>query len=507
MSRKAKVNQVILLIMDDVRAEHLFDLMNEGKAPNMTSLAEKGISCRNCITSFPSITYPCYSNIITGAYSGYYPKEGSGVVNYHWVGRTDPPSEGKRFPIIRNYGAGRQLWRLGKDVGKRVQTIFEQAGEGNFLSALNVLFRGSEVKVPFKFTSELIFKIAIDTYKNPGDIFPNNEIPKITIIYIPQTDELMHKRGFKSRKYINEILSCDKYLGSLIETLKTMGYYDDTAIGIISDHGNYAAPNMYNLEPFFQAKGLRQYEPEKGTGDFDATFGSVGFFNFPGNTWHNHPTIEDLKNFVPSGSNGKVINLFEMIWEIPGTKYMYYRENENTPDKGRINLEYKDPKTGKIAKGQIEFEGHGINQKTKYKFNDLDLFGYEKHEKAEKLLDDKAHTIDEWLAATYQIDFPMFIDQLPRYFKNPRTCDIITSTCGEYAFGFEHGKTKEASPYSHDIALKSSMTVPFIIGGSGAIPNFELSYCKTTDAVPTLLDLLGIKPHWSVVGNSILNQK
>ena len=141
MSRKAKVNQVILIIMDCVRAEHLFGFIDEGRLPNMALLAKKGISCRDCITSFPSITYPCYSNIVIGAYSGYYPKEGSGVVNYHWVGRSDPPSEGKKFPMIRNYGAGRQLWRLGKDLGQTVKTIFEQAGEGNFLSALNVFIR------------------------------------------------------------------------------------------------------------------------------------------------------------------------------------------------------------------------------------------------------------------------------------------------------------------------------------------------------------------------------
>ena len=31
----------------------------------------------------------------------------------------------------------------------------------------------------------------------------------------------------------------DKNLGSLMTTLKTAGYYDDTAIAIITDHGNY----------------------------------------------------------------------------------------------------------------------------------------------------------------------------------------------------------------------------------------------------------------------------
>ena len=101
----------------------------------------------------------------------------------------------------------------------------------------------------------------------------------------------------------------------------------------------------------------------------------------------------------------------------------------------------------------------------------------------------------------------MIIDQIPRYFKNPRSCDIIVSTLGEYCFNYEHGKTKGTSLFSHDNALRGSMIVPFIIGGSPEIPPMEISYCKTTDMVPTLLDLLGLKPHSSVIGESLLEHQ
>ena len=59
---------------------------------------------------------------------------------------------------------------------------------------------------------------------------------------------------------------------------------------------------------------------------------------------------------------------------------------------------------------------------------------------------------------TNKIDFPMLIDQIPRYFKNPRACDIMFSTCGEYGFNYEHGKTVNDHAYSHDIAIKKSDT-------------------------------------------------
>jgi len=184
---------------------------------------------------------------------------------------------------------------------------------------------------------------------------------------------------------------------------------------------------------------------------------------------------------------------------------MYYRDDSNTPDKGIIHLEKRSHKNGKIIKGRIEYEGQGKHQQTKYLYKDEELFGYNNYEDTSTILDTNFHNIDEWLSVTNKIDFPMLIDQIPRYFKNPRACDIMFSTCGEYGFNYEHGKTVNDHVYSHDIAIKKSMTVPFIIGGSPEIPNLKLEYCKTTDMVPTLLDLLGIKPHSSVVGRSLLN--
>ena len=75
MARSSLVDQVILILIDDVRASHLFDLIGKGKLPNIAQIAENGVSSQNCITSFPSITFPCYSNVIIGSYSGYFPIE------------------------------------------------------------------------------------------------------------------------------------------------------------------------------------------------------------------------------------------------------------------------------------------------------------------------------------------------------------------------------------------------------------------------------------------------
>ena len=54
---------------------------------------------------------------------------------------------------------------------------------------------------------------------------------------------------------------------------------------------------MYDIAPFFSDLGLIPYVPKKKLGDFDAVMGSVGFFNFPGESWHHHPTAEQMLDF------------------------------------------------------------------------------------------------------------------------------------------------------------------------------------------------------------------
>jgi len=184
---------------------------------------------------------------------------------------------------------------------------------------------------------------------------------------------------------------------------------------------------------------------------------------------------------------------------------MYYKDDGSTSDKGIIHLERRDRTTKKIVRGKIEYYGNGKDQKTKYIFDNEDLFGYINSEKSSSLLDNKSHTINEWIEATYQTNFINLVDQLPRHFKNPRSCDIMVSNMGLYNYNYEHGHTKGISPFSHDIASRESMFVPLIIGGSLEIPKLDLSFCKTTDIVPTLLDLLGKEAHSSVIGESVLD--
>ena len=495
--------------------------------PNFKKVMENGIFSKNCITDFPSVTQPTQISMITGTYTGDFRKElCHGIPLTNWMDRSYSP------PQLRCYGANDfQIYKINEDLGENCKTILEMIDEGNKSSIIQFVNRGSYYFFPenkinliyyyllLKFSRNLkktlakintgsIYKL-LDTFKNPKKYFGNNNAPICSLLYLFTPDLLMHYFGYQSQIYKLNLMQIDKVIGILIDELNKLGYLEETAIAIASDHGNYEALCVSNLNSFFEQFGLHNYHPrKKPKGNLNlAEFGGVGFFNFKSQkhvskkySWL-HPTIEEIEKYGP-----KRINLIDVLFKINGSRLMYFREENYNNLKGIIHLRRKDQKTGKVYSGEIHYMGQAEDFKTKYiaENPNNDIFGYVKDDIANKLLDNKYHSIDEWTEATYHLDYPLYPDLISRHFKNPRSSDIIISTGGKVTYNIEHGKQKNRIKYGHDIGLRNCAIVPLIIGGSSEIPHKEIPYCKITDIVPTLLEIIGKKPHKSVVGKSLI---
>ncbi len=524
-----KVNHIIYCIIDDVRASHFFNFIDKGLLPNFRKLMEKGLYSKTCITDFPSVTFPTQVTQITGTYTGDYRKElCHGVPLYNWMGRDYTP------PILRDYGGtDLQIYKINEDMGPNCKTILEMVEEGNKTSLTQYINRGTNYMVP-KSKIQLIYyylllnlaarrntaktmarmntvvvKWLIENFKNPQKYFGNNEVPIASLLWFATSDVLQHWYGYDSYLYKLNLLHIDKCIGILIDKLEEMGYFEDTVIAVTADHGNYKAEKIGDLKNFYQKTGLRQFHRRRNIkGDMDlAEFGGIGAFNFRGanaicnkHAW-SHPSIKEMENYGP-----KRINLFEELFKIEGTVLMYYRDDANTINKGKIILKRKDEKGNRIITGEIEYHGTGKSLKTKYTCEDLnqDIFGYLNDDISCNLVDNKFHTIEEWLEGTHHLDYPLYPDLMTRHFKNPRSSDIFISNQGKVMYNIGHGKKKNNHLYSHDIGLRKSAVVPLIIGGSTELPIKEVSFCKTTDIVPTLLYCLGKKPHESVIGENLI---
>jgi len=524
-----KINRIIFCIIDDVRSEHFFNFIKDGLLPNFKRIMEGGIFSKNCVTDFPAVTYPTQATMITGTYTGDYQREYChGIPSYHWMDRDFAP------PILRSYGSSDlQIFKLNEDLGNNCKTILEMIGNGNKTSISQFINRGATyfyprskigmglyyllMKYPLnlkrmlaRFNSRVV-QFLLENFRKPKKYFGNQEPPIGSLIYFLTTDLLMHAFGYDSQLYKLNLFHIDKVMGILIDELAKMGYLDETAIVIASDHGNYLANKVGDLNSIYIKNGLKPYYPGKNyKGNFHLSeFGGVGFFYFRGskNSFRNNkyqwirPTLKELENFGPNR-----INLLEKLFKIEKSQLMYYKDDNNTHQKGIIYLKRKDEKTGKIYNGLIEYKGMNRDYKTKYiaENGDNDVFEYLKDRNASKLLDGKFHSHSEWLDATYHLDFPLYPDLIPRNFKNPRSSDIILSTDGSVIYNIAHNKRKSDNMYSHDLGLRNSSIVPLLIGGSSEIPHKEITSCATTDIVPTLLKMLGRKLHPSVIGKSLI---
>ena len=524
------INHAILCIIDDVKSTQFFDLINDGKLPNFKELMENGIFSQNCITDFPSVTFPTQVSIITGTYTGDYRNEPChGVPAFNWLDRAVAP------PRLRSYGTYGtderiQIYKINDDLGENCQTMLEMIGEDEPTASITQFVnRGAKYFYPERKTKLALYYLLLrrtrrfqhyilkantmvihkllECFKHPKKYFKIKEPPIASLLWFMSSDILMHLYGFDSIIYKKNLMHIDKLIGILIEELEKMGYLNQTAIAITSDHGNYAAKKTGDLTTFFKPPDLTNYHHRKyPLGNMDiAEFTGIGMFNFKSNRYTNqyiwdHPSNSELRKYGP-----KEVNLFEKLFQIEGTQLMYHRNDGNSFQHGSIRL-YKNRNEKNIDKATIYYRGIGNEYKTKYVLDDpdYDIFNYIDNEKAARLLDNKFHSIDEWLEATYDINYPLYIDLIPRHFKNPRAADIIVSTKGEIVYHVKHGKKKNHGVYCHDIGLRESAVIPLIIGGSEELPHKEISYCKITDIVPTLLALVGKKPHISVTGKDLI---
>ncbi len=525
-----KINRIIYCIIDDIRAEQLFQLINKGLMPNFKKLSEEGIFSKNCVTDFPAVTYPTQVSMITGTHTGDYRNElCHGVPLYNWMERGVSP------PLFRSYGTigsdeRIQIYKMNEDIGENCQTILEMIKGGNKASILQFINRGAdyfypETKAKFAFyylllknsrhiekhlfrVNTLVVKKIIEVFKNPRRFFDLNEAPIASLLWFVSPDVLLHLYGSTSKQYLLNMIHIDKVFGVLLKELENMGYLDDTAIAISSDHGNYPVKAFGNLSPFIQNYGLHNYHPRKNVkGTINMTdIGGVGFFNVKSRdsyskTYWKPPKLKDLESYGP-----KKINLLSELFKIKGCELMYYRDDDNKLDKGIIHLKRKLNNSEKIISGYLEYRGLGREYQIKYsnEDQDYDIFDYYKDELSCKLIDNKFHYPREWLENTHHIDYPIYPELVPHHFKNPRGADIIISTKGSVVYNIKHGVEKKPNRYVHDIGLRSCSIVPLLIGGSKDIPKKEVTFCKTIDIVPTLLKMIQQKLHKSVLGESLI---
>lgn len=446
---------VLYVIIDDVRNDHLYQLMSNGFLPTMQALSSNAIHLKHCITTFPSVTIPAHISLLTSQYPDSFNIPG---IKYY---RRDI----QKFIKISDSLHG---WlTLDEQIPPDVNTIYEMLpGEDTFVAYEGVT-RGAKFVYSFRDATNL-FKPASKIFKNHVENHQNT-VPTLSVLWYYQPDPILHSYGAESRKYLRELVRVDRDLGYILKFLKSLDKMDDTLVVITSDHGNYTADEKLELGDQLQPQGLIRDR------DYFVDFGSVGMFWFTTGSNPNEPVpLTELKEY-----GSKKRNLIDIISQIKGVERVFYLDEKTDVIHGfhgtkRGSIEWQDGKT---------------------KIGGEDIFGYDSDPLACQLSKDEFHDPKTWLKHTYGSELPLLPDQLARLFHNKNRPDLIACTdC----------KTVYNHLYSHDTYRQSVMNVPLILSGHG-IPPMSIECARVVDIVPTILTFLGHKAPKKITGKPLLN--
>ncbi|MGZ5359821.1 MAG: alkaline phosphatase family protein, partial [Solirubrobacterales bacterium] len=138
--------KLVLIVVDAMHPGMLRQAMEAGEAPTFAALAERGELIEDMVSSFPSVTPVCCSEMMTGAGPGDH-----GVIGMNWYHRLERRyiEYGSSFEATRTFGLFRAMYDLVYNMNLdhlswEVETLFERLGDAGVRTATTpfLIYRG-----------------------------------------------------------------------------------------------------------------------------------------------------------------------------------------------------------------------------------------------------------------------------------------------------------------------------------------------------------------------------
>jgi hypothetical protein len=142
----ARERKLVLCVVDSLRTDMLERACADGLAPTFAALSERGVLIRDCVSSFPSVTPVCCSEIATGV-----GPDRHWISGMNWYHRAEQRyvEYGSSFEATRAFGLFRSLYDTVYNMNmshlsNEVETIFERLGDNGVRTACTpfLIYRG-----------------------------------------------------------------------------------------------------------------------------------------------------------------------------------------------------------------------------------------------------------------------------------------------------------------------------------------------------------------------------
>ena len=212
---------VILISADGFR----YDYAKKYHAKNILKLAEKGVSAKAVIPSYPSITGPNHYTLITGLYPSH-----TGFVDNYFYDKKRNDLFGMSMQSKISDGSwlgGTPLWSLAEQQGVLSASLFWVASNSDAGGTRPTYYYNYHEK----FTADEKINIVLNWLK-----LPEERRPHLITFYFPEVDKNGHLYGSESLEVQNAVQFVDDAIGKLIEKVNELQLPNVNFI-FVSDHG------------------------------------------------------------------------------------------------------------------------------------------------------------------------------------------------------------------------------------------------------------------------------
>ncbi len=225
---------VILISIDGFR----HDLDEKYELENFEKIKNGGVCAYSLKPVFPSTSFPNSYTIVTGMYP-----ENHGIISNYFKN----PYTGEIFDIADEtsenpkWYQGEPFWELAKRYG------IKTASYHWFATNLDAEYKNPDYVV--NFANDIDFEDRLDKILEWLNL-PIEERPRFICQYLFELDEAAHKHGTGSSRLIERALKIDKYIGDLIDTVKTLRLGDSVNFIIAANQGimDIADTNRIDLD-------------------------------------------------------------------------------------------------------------------------------------------------------------------------------------------------------------------------------------------------------------------
>jgi ectonucleotide pyrophosphatase/phosphodiesterase family member 5 len=208
---------LILISIDGFRADYL----DRGISPTLSALAADGVRAARMIPSYPSVTFPNHTTLVTGLYPDH-----NGIVNNAFI---DPAMRGP-FSMASHeegwWGESTPIWISAERAGIHTGVMF--------WPGVSVPHQGTRPGLFHDFDHQITPDARVDTVLGWMDL-PADQRPGLALLYFEHVDGAGHAFGPDSPEVNRQIATIDAAVGRLVAGLKARGIAANLVI--VSDHG------------------------------------------------------------------------------------------------------------------------------------------------------------------------------------------------------------------------------------------------------------------------------